>query len=44
MATEGAVRLKDLMKGCIPHFFSKGLIQTYCLQYNLDQTKGICFP
>lgn len=44
MATEGAASLKDLMKGCIPLFFSKGLIQTYCLQYSLDQAEGIFFP
>lgn len=44
MATEGAAKLKNLIKGCIPPLFSKGLIQTYCLQYGLDQAEGICLP
>lgn len=42
MATEGAAKLKDLTEGCIPPFFFKGLIQTYCLQYDLNQAEGIC--
>lgn len=42
MATEGAAKLKDLTKCCMPPFFLKGLIQTYCLQYDLNEAEGIC--